>query len=357
MSAKRPDRILAVKLADLGDLLLCEPAFRSLRTAFPNATIDVLTTPASAALLSLIGHDLRPLIFPKQLFDSITGLIRPAAQARAARLAFALRSARYDRVVLFHHLTTAFGARKFAALARATGCRTVVGLDNGRGAFLTERVVDAGFGTCHESTYMRDVAVAAGGSTVDATPRIAVPEIAPPAILPTAPYAAIFPVTGAYSRAREWNVERFGEVAASVAKCGIVPIVVGGHDAREAAGTIRANAPATIDLTGRTTLEELAVVIAGAQVAVGCDTFIGHLAAAVGTPVVSIFGPTNARAWRPVGDSSAVQVVSANIPCQPCIYTGYRLGRPAGCPDRTCLKLVSADDVTGAVEHALGGFG
>jgi heptosyltransferase-2 len=356
MIAERSDRILAIKLADLGDLLLCEPAFRSLRTAFPNAAIDVLTTPTSAALLTLIGHDLQPLIFPKQLFDSPSGIIRPAAQAQASRLALALRSARYDRVVLLHHLTTAFGARKFSALIRATGCRSVVGLDNGRGSFLTERVVDAGFGTLHESTYMHEVAVAAGGAVVDSTPRIAVPPVSAPAILPTTSYAAIFPVTGAYSRAREWDVDRFCEIASWLAARGTVPVVVGGHDACDAAATIRATVPSTVDLTGRTSLEELAVVLAGARVAVGCDTLIGHLACAVGTAVVSIFGPSNARAWQPVGPAGSVQVVSANIPCQPCIYTGYRLGRPAGCPDRTCLKLVSAGDVTSAVEHVLGGI-
>ncbi|HEX5165114.1 MAG TPA: glycosyltransferase family 9 protein [Thermomicrobiales bacterium] len=357
MGARKPERILAIKLADLGDLLLCEPAFRSLRAAFPEARIDVLTTPSSAALLPLIGHGLRPIEFPKQLFDSLAGLTRPSAQVRAVRLALTLRSARYDLVVLLHHLTTAFGARKFAALAQATGCRSVVGLDNGRGTFLSVRVIDEGFGARHEATYMRDVAVAAGGISVDATPCIAVPQARPPAGTPSTPYATIFPVTGQYSRAREWSVQRFGAVATRLAAQGIIPLVVGAQDASEAAATIRATEPSTIDLTGRTSLEELAVVLAGAQVAVGGDTFIGHLAAAVGTPIVSIFGPSNARAWRPIGRSGTVEIVCAELPCQPCIYTGFRLGRPAGCPDRTCLKLVTTNNVASAVEYVLGGIG
>ncbi len=358
-----PDRILVIKLADLGDLLLCEPAFRSLRTAFPTARIDVLTNPSSVAVLDLIGHDLRAMPFPKHLFDAVSGLITPRAQLEAARLAVALRRARYDRVVVLHHLTTGFGARKFAALVRATGCRYVAGLDNGRGAFLSHRVVDRGFGYQHEAAYMSDVAVAAGGAAVGQLPVVDVPELNDDALALPETFAAIFPATGPYSRAREWPAERFGEVAASLRARGIVPVIVGGDDARGAAATMRGIEPSAIDLSGRTTLRQLAGVLSSAQIVVGGDTFIGHLAAAVGTPVVSIFGPSNADAWRPVGSVDATTpetppvtslVVRQDLPCQPCIYTGFRLGRPAGCPDRTCLKLVTTADVERAVSRVLG---
>jgi ADP-heptose:LPS heptosyltransferase len=358
-----PDRILAIKLADLGDLLLCEPAFRSLRTAFPTARIDVLTNPSSVAVLDLIGHELHALPFPKHLFDAVSGLINPGAQLQAARLAIALRRARYDRVVVLHHLTTGFGAQKFAALVRATGCRYVAGLDNGRGKFLSHPVVDRGFGYHHEAAYMRDVAVAAGGATVGPRPVIAMPQLDDRAGVLPERFAAIFPATGPYSVAREWPAERFGEVSASLRQRGIVPVVVGGDDAGVAATTIRSIEPSAIDLSGRTTLPQLAGVLRRAQVVVGGDTFIGHLAAAVDTPVVSVFGPSNADAWRPAGSVDATEpgtpartslVVRQDLPCQPCIYTGFRLGRPAGCPDRTCLKLVSTADVERAVFRVLG---
>src|SRR4051794_26754166 len=57
-SANRPPRMLVVKLADLGDLLLSEPALRSLRDAYPTARIDLLVPPTSATLVPLLGHDL-----------------------------------------------------------------------------------------------------------------------------------------------------------------------------------------------------------------------------------------------------------------------------------------------------------
>lgn len=360
---RAPRRILAIKLADLGDLLLCEPAFRSLRTAFPSARIDVLTTPSSTPLLDLIGHDLHAVLFPKHLFDSPAGLLKPGAQARAARLAFALRTARYDRVVVLHHLTTAFGARKFAALVHATGSRYVAGLDNGRGTFLTHRVVDRGFGVQHEAVYMRDVAIAAGGVELEAAPVVALSHPASPPIPLPATFAVIFPATGAFSSAREWAPDRFGMVAQSLRRSGIATVVVGGDDASEAATIIRTAEPSTVDLTGHTTFPQLADVLSRARLVIGGDSFIGHLAAAVGTPVVSIFGPSNADAWRPAGSIDAVEqspvandslVVRHHLPCEPCMYTGFRLGRPGGCPDRTCLKLVSSVDVERAVARVLG---
>ncbi|MDQ3547194.1 MAG: glycosyltransferase family 9 protein [Chloroflexota bacterium] len=358
-----PQRILAIKLADLGDLLLCEPALRSLRLAFPTTRIDVLTTPASIALLDLIGHDLRAIPFPKHIFDRPTALASPIAQLQAAKLALALRTARYDRVVVLHHLTTAYGARKFAALVRVTGSRYVAGLDNGRGTFLTHREMDRGFGEQHEAAYMRDVAVVAGGSDVDAAPSIRVPDgaLLPPNLPST--FTAIFPGTGPFSRAREWQAQRYAELAIRLHHRGIATVLIGDDDASDAAATVRAGAPSSVDLTGKTTLQELAAVLSRARLVVGGDSFIGHLAAAVGTPVVSIFGPSNADAWRPAGalnwdgrcsPPGASLVVRHDLPCEPCIYTGFRLGRPAGCPDRTCLKRVTVDDVDAAVTRALG---
>lgn len=359
----RAQRLLAIKLADLGDVLLCEPAFRSLRRAFPEARIDVLTTPQSVALLDLIGHELRPISFPKHVFDRPRSLVKPTPLLQAANLARRLRTSRYDRVVVLHHLTTAYGARKFSALARVTGSPVVAGLDNGRGSFLTARVLDRGFGARHEAGYMLDVAVAAGGSRIEPVPAIAVP---PSVELPVAPpdtYVVLFPATGPFSEAREWPAERFGQIARRLRSRGMIPVVLGAEDAGDAARKILAEEPLAVDLTGMTSLPQLAAILQRARLAIGGDTFIGHLAAAVGTPVVSIFGPSNADAWRPAGSVDAGTpltsvgaslVVRHDLPCEPCIYTGFRLGRPQGCADRTCLKLVSIDDVDGAVQRLLG---
>lgn len=355
-------RILIVKLADLGDLLLCEPAIRSLRTAFPAARIDLLVPPATAPLAHLLGHDLSVLTFPKSLFDNLTALARPNRFAQAVRFGLQLRRAHYDTVVVLHHLTTPGGATKQRWLARATSAANVVGLDNGRGNFLTARVIDLGFGAKHEATYMLDVARAAGGAPVDPAPQVDRASVQRGPALP-ADYAVIYPATGPYSSARTWPVERYGAVASALAADGLTPVVVGSRGEAQLGAHIRNAVPSTIDLMGATSLPELAGVVTGARIVVGGDSFVGHLAAALDVPRVTIFGPSNRDAWRPWGsvDVDNVDIDSTfngavvyhDLPCQPCLYAGYRLGRPEGCPTRTCLDRVAVADVLQAIDRIL----
>src|SRR5207237_407533 len=124
-------RILVVKLASLGDLLTITPALRALRTTFGDAHIGVLTTPGSApALRGLDSHD-EIITFDKFAFDRASDAVRSLPSA--LRLTSELRAGDWDTLVLLHHLTTAFGIAKYAALSLGCGARRRVGLDNGRG--------------------------------------------------------------------------------------------------------------------------------------------------------------------------------------------------------------------------------
>jgi len=347
-------KILIVKLADLGDLLISEPAIRSLRRAFPEAQIDLLTTPHAAPLAELMGQGVRPLAFDKRAFDR-PGIDSARSTAALGRLGWTLASAGYDRVALLHHLTTRWGAAKFRALVAATRAPLVAGLDNGRGDFLTHPVVDRGFGAVHEAEYMLRVAVAAGGARVDPYPII---QPDPAMIPPSLPerFIAIAPKAGAYSAAREWPLERFVALARELTGDGHHIAIVGGGDACDAGEQLARELPAGLatNLAGRTSLAETAATLARARLLVGNDSFPGHLAAAVGTPVVSIFGPSNHRAWRPfVSPNVPAQVARAGLPCSPCLYTGHRLGRREGCPLLTCLHLVEPGDVRRAIAELL----
>jgi heptosyltransferase-2 len=362
-----PRRILAVKLADLGDVLLCEPALRSLRQGYPDARVNVLTTPHAAELLPLLDPALRVIPFAKELFDSPRQAARPDRAWLPVRLAARLRQGRYDLVVILHHLTTRFGALKFRALTQALDAPKVVGLDNGRGDFLNASATDLGFGTFHESEYMLAIALAAGGAVVDPAPTLHIPdEVALPVELPDR-YVALFPATGAYSAARAWQPARFTALAEQFRDDGYGIVLVGADDAQPAARLIMETGPAAFDLTGRTSFAQLARVLASAALTVGGDSFIGHLAAAVGCPVLSIFGPSNVRAWQPYGTLDVVAgadlpagvaplpglALHSGLPCAPCIYTGYRLGRPSGCPTRTCLSSIEVEQVAGAARRLL----
>jgi heptosyltransferase-2 len=81
-----------------------------------------------------------------------------------------------------------------------------------------------------------------------------------------------------------------------------------------------------------------------------------HIAAAVGTTVVAIFGPSNTHAWGPYtppGHPSKHQVVSRDLPCVPCFYRGHSLGLREGCGTRPCLTRLSPEPVLEACHRAL----
>src|ERR1700681_2181737 len=161
MGARGANRILVVRLASLGDLLITTPALRALRTTFPEAHIGVLTTPSSAPALRGLDSFDEVITFDKFAFDRPADAVRslPGALSLAAQL----RLGGWDTLVLLHHLTTPFGIAKYAALSLGSGARRRIGLDNGRGGwFLTDSAVDRGFGWHHEGDYCLDVVAVLG---------------------------------------------------------------------------------------------------------------------------------------------------------------------------------------------------
>jgi ADP-heptose:LPS heptosyltransferase len=106
---------------------------------------------------------------------------------------------------------------------------------------------------------------------------------------------------GAASQARRWPPESFASVAAELALRGHTVVVTGGPDERDLADRIadRARLPHTSVLAGRTTLLELALLVAHARLVVCGDTGVGHLATALSTPSVVLFGPVSPAEWGP----------------------------------------------------------
>jgi lipopolysaccharide heptosyltransferase II len=354
-------RILAVKLADIGDLILITPALRALRERYPAAILDVLTTPGSAAALQGLPTVDHVILLDKYPFDHPLGGIRSGRWRELFALARQLRGNRYDAVILFHHLSLRFGALKHALLTLATGAPRRIGLDNGRGWFLNERVTDDGFGVRHEVAYWLALAAAAGvqSDEMDDSPR---PELAiggedrawAECLLPLVdrPTVALHPGSGGYSLARRWGLEEMaalGRRLGAGARVVIVGTPADGTD--ELASALGSDA---LDLGGRTTLGRLAAVLARCDLVIGADSGVLHVAATVGTPVVALFGPTNHRAWAPLLPPDRLRIVRSGSACSPCAYTQGGLGAPQGCPQRTCMAMITVAEVAEAADALLG---
>ena len=355
-------RILVVQLADIGDLILSTPALAALREAHPDSHIAVLTTAHAAPILSGAGIADAIIPFDKHTFDSPRALLHPANLRRAFALALRLRRERPDAVLMLHHFSTRFGALKFAALAAAAGSRRVIGLENGSGFFLTERLPDDGFGARHQAQYWLDVAARLGASPhprravvgISADDRHAAEALLSP-LEPARPIIAIHAGSGGYSLARRWDARAFAEVAdALTARHQAQIVLVGGAGDDTEALRSAMHAPA-LDLSGRTSLSELAAVLARCQLFLGADSGVMHLAAAVGTPIVALFGPSNPKAWSPWTPDGISIVVRSAPACSPCSYIGTQVGLRGGCAARTCMRMVTATQVITACERALRG--
>lgn len=351
-----------VKLADLGDLLVATPALRAIRNAHPTAHIAALVTPHTAAILRGSTAVDEVITFRKADFDSLGAGARRLGTAGS--LARRLTTGQWDIVVLLHHLTTWFGTAKYAALALATRAPVRAGLDNGRGLFLTHRTTDYGFGTHHEADYWLQVAALIGGHNVTPTLEITPTEVdrewASGTIATLDPgqrFAVVHPGSGGFGMARRWFPDRFSDVARHLAKHhDLAPLVLAGTAAGESAlaATVTSGAPDARAVGPAPSPGALTALLSRAALFIGGDSGVMHLAAAAGTPLVGIFGPTNHRAWGPYpADDPRRAIVREPLACSPCVYRGHSLGTPAGCAARTCLAFVDASDVIAAAERVL----
>jgi heptosyltransferase-2 len=348
--------ILILQFGDLGDTILTVPAIRAIRSRYADARLVLLgKRTASEYLLALRVVD-AAIDVDKHTYDRPLSALKPSGVISLLRLAGEIRRLRADTVVIFHHLVTRWGTWKFAALALASGARRRVGIDNGRGWFLTHAVADRGFGFRHEAQYWLDVAglVDAPGVLQLDAPVTEADRWAAGELLSGAGGSrliAIHPGTGWYGPGRRWPAERFGRAAEIIrAAADIQCVVVGTADDRDAARSFVDRLDGAVqDLVGKTSVGVLGAVLERCEVVLANDGGVAHLAAAVGTPVVAVFGPSNEHAWRPLSGT----VVACDLPCRPCFYRDFDRGLPNGCATRECLALVTPEMVARAALAAM----
>lgn len=341
-------RFLLTQLADIGDLVLTTPAIHALRTAHPEAHLTLLTTQHSAAILPDALVD-EVITLDRRQFNSSSAFLRP----KTLRLLRTLRKGGlYDAVVFFHHFTLKLGTIKFAMIAFASGARQRVGLQNGNSWFLNKTILDEGFGAQHQAQFWLDLVGLLGADT---QPRPAVLHITPQieAFSEQRPRIIIHPGSGGYSLARRWDAESFAAVADQLhAELGAQIILVGTKDDNTAA-VHAAMRHTPLDLTGKTTLRDLPALLLTADVFIGADSGVMHLAAGAGVPVLAIFGPSNHRAWGPWSPDGRVHIVRSAPECSPCSYVGQKIGLREGCAARTCMRIVTPQEVIDAAKALL----
>jgi heptosyltransferase II len=348
LRTERIERVVVRGTNWVGDAVMTVPALRELRRVLPGAHVTLATRAWAEGLFE--GAD---------FIDDILLLGQSGGKTAAAfREARALGARRFDLALLFPN---AFAPALSAALARVPfrlGYET-----QGRGPLLTHRVELPGWrGDRHEVFYYLNLVselerLLHGASSVETRePRLEldIPEAHTREALrllhergaqTRGPLVALCPGS-TNSRAKRWPAERFAAVADMLMeKAGANVVLIGAREESEVSEEVaRLMRTRPSVLTGRTSLAETAAVLKAVDLLVTNDTGPAHMAAAVGCPVVVVFGPTNPLTTRPY--SALAQVVRRPPDCAPCMLRD--------CPiDHRCMTAVTAEDVFGHALRAL----
>lgn len=165
----------------------------------------------------------------------------------------------------------------------------------------------------------------------------------------------LFP--GSNAAARRWPADRFGSVARALSRQGARVVVMGGPGERDVTSTVAAAAPGALDAGGGTDLPGLAALLSLCHLVVTNDTGPMHLAGAVGTPTVTLWGSSDPAEVHPVG-ARDVRVTGADLPCKPCFKNQCpRSGAGTVLPEghEECMRLIAEDQVIEAIRHVLDG--
>ena len=333
-------KVLLVRLRSIGDTVLSTPSLFALKRFLPEAQIDILVEDWVAPVLD--GH---PHLSNVVVLEG-SRLISRAYGARQ------IRSTGYDVVYNLHGGTTA------TFLTRATGARHRVGFNNYQYAQLHNHQAPSPlFLWGQQKTHSVEQQLALLGWTgvpvtdrprthVAVTPSAAaaVDQLLVNAKLGDRPIALIHPA--AAFATKEWATESFARVAEALAERGLASIAIAGPNEREILWTLQAQASVPI-VTFDLSLPEVAALAARSRIFVGNDSGIAHIAAAVGTPSVVIFGSSNVAHWRP-WNKAAAEVVLEEMPCQPC--HGYFCAK---FPEPECILRVPVERVVSAIDRVL----
>ena len=343
-------RVLVVRLRSIGDTVLTTPSLDSLRRFLPDAQIDILLEDWVAPVLD--G------------FDAVDNVLAFKKDDLAARLKMSLqiRQNKYDAVFNLHGGTTA------GFFVRASSAKYRIGYDFYRYKRFHTHLFP--ISDCinfwqtdklHSAEQMLGLLGLAGVPVKDKPKsRLVVTETAQKLLEEKFnaktqrrkdakdffnSFALIHPV--AAFDTKQWATENFARVAEFLSEKGLPIVAVATKKEREVLENLKKISNAPIVTFDDLTLPEITALASRAKIFVGNDSGIAHIAAAVQTPSVVIFGSSNRTHWRPWTDALN-EIVYENLPCQPCAgYFCKEFDAPR------CILSVKTESVIEAIEKVL----
>jgi heptosyltransferase I len=365
-------RILLIKPSALGDVVHTLPVLVKLRARYPRARIDWLITPENAEVVRYHPALSNVVLFARRDFS------KPGRRWRAFLSFFDLlkqiRRAKYELVIDMH------GQVRSAFFTLISGARVRIGFDRPikRGVTISaehdlKNVPNHGWRGAREGSWIAythripipTLDVHAIDRYLWVAPLLGLDDNPPDLTIHLSPQASdsinrlleehgvpaskplVVLVPGTIWETKHWTIEGFAGVARQFLQDGFAVALAGTVRDQQRCRQIAAAAPGTCDLSGKTTPADLAALIRRAEIAVTNDSGSMHVAASLGKPMVSVFGPTNPVHIGPYERPESVARV--DLPCSPCNYR-----RLSQCPfDHACMKQVTSAMVVERVRRIL----
>lgn len=319
---------MVVRPGGIGDALLLATIVRSLKQLFPDSRISVLAEQRNAGAFLMI-----PGVNEVMCYDRFQEFIR------------ALKG-QYDVIIdteQWYHLS--------AVVARVVRAPVKIGFGTNERRRMFTHAVPYDQNAYEVDNFMNLLKPL--GMEVLWKSDLAVLELPPKSLakadqllqpLCSEPFVVIFP--GSSVPEKCWGKDRFSIVARQLGEDGYKVVVVGGQEDRDACECIAGTAG--LNLAVKTTLPETAAVIARSRLVICGDSGVLHIAAGLGVPTVSLFGPSSEVKWAPRGNIHVV--LNHHVPCSPC----SRFGTIPPCPINVrCMKEITPEEVVEAARRLL----
>lgn len=319
-----------MRLRSIGDTVLSTPSLIALRRFLPDAQIDILLEDWVAPVL--------------EGFDAVDNILTVSRNSKKSRFAAArqIRRNRYDVAFNLHGGTTA------TFFVRVSGARHRVGFSHYSYKFLYNHQLSSSSDFWNaEFTHSAEQQLALLGFVgvpVEDKPKSRL-AIIPNFKFQISNYALIHPV--AAFDTKKWATENFARTAEFLHEKGLQIVAVATKKEREVLENLKKLSNVSILTFDDLSLPEITALASRAEIFVGNDSGIAHIAAAVNTPSVVIFGSSNINHWRPWTDAPH-EIVYEKLPCQPCAgYFCKEFDAPR------CILSVRTESVIEAIEKVL----
>jgi len=337
-------RILVVRTDRIGDVMLSTPVIKALKVKYPHAYIAMMVGPHAKDIVE--GN---PYLDDVIIYDKD---VKHKSWQRSVKFTLNLKKKKFDLAVLLHPTNRVHLVAFFAGIKRR------IGYDRKLGFLLTDRIAHTKqYGEKHELEYNLDLLKPLGIEVEDKSLFMPIRKeseewvdalFLEAGIRGTDKLLALHP--GASCPSKIWPNNRFAEVADRlVDKYGFKVLLVGGAKDVTLAGNVAQHMlHEAINLSGKTSLSQLASVLKRCELFISNDSGPVHIGSAVGVAVISIFGRSqkglSPKRWGPVGEKD--QVAHTTIGCVECLAHNC-------VKDFACLKAVTTDYVLNIADSIL----